>query len=257
MRNTEETINLVDSDGGEEENPPPSSSSSLMGDQFKLFEYPPQSTDSPASKYSVTVRLADLKTLEYEEFLNDIIIDFYLTYLHHQVLPPEDRAGVHMFSTMFYGRLTNTNNKLSKNSQKLPGQGEMTAAKERHWNVASWTKNINIFEKNLLVIPICEHSHWYLLLVVKPGLVTTAQESKNNGEPLIIVLDSMGGTKSTAVRYLREYLAQEWAGRWSQEQGQTFKFSSEQMKEVRPKKVIKPLPVIWFVLTLSFLARAR
>ena len=254
-RNTEEIIDIVvDSDDGAEEKPPSSSSSSQMGEHFKLFEFPPKSKDSQAYKYSVTVCLSDLRSLEYEEFLNDIIIDFYLTYLHHQVLPPEDRAGVHMFSTMFYGRLTNTNNKLSKNSQKLQGQGKMTAAQRRHCNVASWTKNLNIFEKNLLVIPICEHSHWYLLLVVKPGLVTTAQETNNNGEPLIIVLDSLGGTKSTAVRYVREYLAQEWAVRYSQERGQTFKFSSEQMKEVRPKKVIKPLPVIWFVLTLSISA---
>ena len=86
MRNTEEIIDVVDSDDGAEEKPPSSSSSSQMGEHFKLFEFPPKSKDSQASKYSVTVCLSDLRSLEYEEFLNDIIIDFYLTYLLHKVL---------------------------------------------------------------------------------------------------------------------------------------------------------------------------
>ena len=186
-KNEDEIIDVVDSDDATEENPEARLPSSQMRENFQLFEFPPK---SQSSKYSVTVCLGDLKSLEHEEFLNDIIIDFYLTYLHHQVLPPEDRAGVHMFSTMFYVRLTNTDNKLSQNSQKILGQVKMTAAQRRHCNVASWTKNVNIFEKNLLVIPICEHSHWYLVLVVKPGLVTTPKESNMNGEPLIILLVS-------------------------------------------------------------------
>lgn len=237
VKKTEEIISVDDSDDGAEEEPPASSSTSLMSDQFRLFEFPPKSKNSTVSKYSVTVCLSDLKSLEYEEYLNDIIIDFYLTYLHHQVLPPEDRAGVHIFSSMFFVRLANTDNKLSQNSHKLSGLGKLTAAQRRHCNVASWTKNLNIFEKNLLVIPICEHSHWYLLLVVKPGLVTTSEETNNNGEPLIIVLDSLGGNKTTAVRYVREYLAEEWAVKLGRDRGQAFKFSAEQMKTVRPTKV--------------------
>ena len=186
----DEIIDVVDSDEATDEKSPAGLPSSQMSDNFQLFEFPPKSK-SKVSKYSVTVCLSDLKSLEQGEFLNDIIIDFYLTYLHHQVLPPEDRAGVHMFSTMFFVRLTNTDNKLSQNSQKILGQVKMTAAQRRHCNVASWTKNVNIFEKNLLVIPICEHSHWYLVLVVKPGLVTTSsEETNNNGEPFIILLVS-------------------------------------------------------------------
>ena len=228
----DEIIDVVDSDDDTGEKQDLSLCPSQMSENFQLFEFPPK---SQASKYSVTVCLGDLKTLEYEEFLNDIIIDFYLTYLHHQMLSPEDRTGVHMFSTMFYVRLTNTDNKLS---QKGLDQTKKTAAQRRHGNVSSWTKNLNIFEKNLLIIPICEHAHWYLVIVVKPGLVTTPEETNNNGEPLIILLDSLGGNKATAVKFIREYLAEEWAVKWSQEKGQTFKFSSDQMKVVRPVKVI-------------------
>ena len=186
-----------------------------------------ESVDLVSKLSSVSVKLVDLKTLEHEQYLNDIIIDFYLNYLKEQVLPPDDRDGVHIFSTIFYACL-NTD---KRHRDKIP------AREKRHLAVAGWTKSVNIFEKNLLVIPICEHSHWYLLLVVKPGLVTTAQETNNNGEPLIIVLDSLGGNKTTAVRYVREYLAEEWAVKLGRDRGQAFKFSAEQMKTVRPTKV--------------------
>jgi Ulp1 family protease len=36
-------------------------------------------------------------TLEEGEFLNDIIIDFYLTYLHKQFLNKEDRDNIYVF----------------------------------------------------------------------------------------------------------------------------------------------------------------
>ena len=36
---------------------------------------------------------------------------------------------------------------------------------------------------------------------------------------------------------IREYLAEEWAVKWSQEKSQTYEFSADQMKVVRPEKV--------------------
>ena len=51
---------------------------------------------------SVSVTFKDYKTLEYNTWLNDIIIDFFLAWLYRKVLPEVDRARVHMFTTMFY-----------------------------------------------------------------------------------------------------------------------------------------------------------
>ena len=48
-------------------------SSSALADQFKLCEYPKNAKDF------VTVCVTDYKSLEHNTFLNDIIIDFYLT----------------------------------------------------------------------------------------------------------------------------------------------------------------------------------
>ena len=174
-------------------------SSSTLSDQFKLCEYPKNAKDS------VTVCVTDYKSLEHDTFLNDIIIDFYLTWLFHEKLPSEDKAGVHVFSTMFYKRLT-----LQHKSNE---DSSLNSAEKKHSRVKGWTKNLNLFEKNLIIFPICEHSHWYLVMAVRPHLATLpleSEERESQGEPLFIVLDSLGGNKSAAVNNIRHYLAQEW-----------------------------------------------
>ena len=45
---------------------------------------------------NVTVTFHDYKTLEHDFFLNDIIIDFYLTYLHENMLNKEDASKVYI-----------------------------------------------------------------------------------------------------------------------------------------------------------------
>lgn len=49
----------------------------------------------------------------------------------------------------------------------------------RHSRVKSWTKKVNIFEKDYLVIPINERSHWFLAIVCFPGL-SGPVSAKNN-----------------------------------------------------------------------------
>lgn len=50
----------------------------------------------------------------------------------------------------------------------------MTILKEKGSNaIASWTvkKDINIFEKIHIFIPVHENVHWSLMVVVNPGLI--------------------------------------------------------------------------------------
>ena len=176
-----------------------------------------------------SVIVADLKRLEPGQYLNDTIIDFYLNYLKEQVLPSDDRDGVHIFTTIFYACLKTAD---KRNREEIP------AREKRHLAVARWTKSVNIFQKNLLVFPICTNSHWFLIVVVKPGLIVCPDEKNNNGEPSIIVLDSLGGSQGTSVRLIREYLAEEWRTRMSPSDGRTISFSEKQIKTLVPKKVI-------------------
>ena len=179
------------------------------------------------SKY-FQVKLVDLKTLEHNQWLNDTIINFYLSYLKEQVLPPDDKDRVYIFSTFFYTNL----NSDKRHHEKVPDR------EKRHLAVARWTKSVNIFQKNLLVFPICTNNHWFLIVVVKPNLVACPDEKNNNGEPSIIVLDSLGGSQGTSVRLIREYLAEEWRTRMTPSCGNTIAFSDKQIKTIVPKKVI-------------------
>jgi len=202
-------------------------SSSTMSDQFKLCVYPENNKAD-----SVTVCVSDYRSLEHDTFLNDIIIDFYLTYLMNEKLSKEDQSTVHIFSTMFYKSLTTGLKKKSEDSES-----DLNTAERRHAKVKGWTKNVDLFKKDILVFPICEHSHWYLVIAIKPGMVQHAEGSEErttHGEPLFLVLDSLGGNKSAAVTNIRKYLKVEWSQKMNE--FDEVDFSSEQMKTVRPKK---------------------
>ena len=85
-----------------------------------------------------------------DQFLNDVIIDFYLKYLTLEVLSPSDRNRTHVFSSYFYKRLT------SPTCSTVNSSVPLSAAAKRHSRVQKWTKNVNIFKKDFIVIPINE-----------------------------------------------------------------------------------------------------
>ena len=193
----------------------------LLSDQFKLCEFPPG-----GARDSVTVSVMDYKTLEQDTYLNDIIIDFYLTYLLHTVLSPEERKQVHVFSSMFYKRLTSARNNEDEG---------LSPSQKMHSRVKRWTKNLNLFKKELVIVPICERSHWYLIIIIKPGEIAIDAESRENGEPLFLVLDSLesvSGKKS--VKNVRHYIKQEWLAKYPGRP--EVSFSKKRMKTVRPMK---------------------
>ncbi|KAJ7411107.1 Sentrin-specific protease 6 [Pitangus sulphuratus] len=72
----------------------------FIGPIEKLIVYPP----SPA-KGGISVTNEDLHCLNEGEFLNDVIIDFYLKYLVLEKLKKEDADRIHVFSSFFYKRL--------------------------------------------------------------------------------------------------------------------------------------------------------
>lgn len=98
--------------------------------------------------------------------MNDVIIDFYLKYLYEEVMTVEQRAKTHIFSSFFYKRLTAT----SARQRHLERELKMTPAQKRHNRVKSWTKNVNLFDKDFIIIPINELSHWFLAVICFPGL---------------------------------------------------------------------------------------
>lgn len=118
----------------------------------------------PTGKGGITIQSGDYTCLAIDQYLNDTIIDFYLKYLEYEVLTTEQRQRTFMFSQFFYNSLTNT--KLLGTSN----DGKLTAAQKRHKRVKNWTKNVNIFEKDFIIIPINQQSHWFLAIVCFPTL---------------------------------------------------------------------------------------
>ncbi|NXE91864.1 SENP7 protease, partial [Menura novaehollandiae] len=135
-----------------------------MGAVKNLIVYPP-----PPAKGGLGVTREDLECLEYGEFLNDVIIDFYLKYLLLEKAPKHVADRTHIFSSFFYKCLTRT----EKNSE---GDVKVSAAQRRHRRVRTWTRHINIFNKDYIFVPVNEESHWYIAVICFPWLEEVVYE---------------------------------------------------------------------------------
>ncbi|XP_051478179.1 sentrin-specific protease 7 isoform X2 [Apus apus] len=129
-----------------------------------LIVYPP-----PPAKGGLGVTREDLECLEYGEFLNDVIIDFYLKYLLLEKAPKHLADRTHIFSSFFYKCLTRT----EKNSE---GDLKVSVAQRRHRRVRTWTRHINIFNKDYIFVPVNEESHWYIAVICFPWLEEAVYE---------------------------------------------------------------------------------
>ncbi|NXD82498.1 SENP7 protease, partial [Halcyon senegalensis] len=129
-----------------------------------LIVYPP-----PPAKGGLGVTREDLECLEYGEFLNDVIIDFYLKYLLLEKAPKHLADRTHIFSSFFYKCLTRT----EKTSE---GDLKVSVAHRRHRRVRTWTRHINIFSKDYIFVPVNEESHWYIAVICFPWLEEAVYE---------------------------------------------------------------------------------
>uniref|UniRef100_A0AAR2L2V9 Ubiquitin-like protease family profile domain-containing protein n=1 Tax=Pygocentrus nattereri TaxID=42514 RepID=A0AAR2L2V9_PYGNA len=119
----------------------------------RLIQYPP-----PPSKGGITVTTEDLECLRDGEFLNDVIIDFYLKYLQLERADQDVANRSHIFSSFFYKQLTRKDNSSEEECR-------------RHRRVKTWTRHVDIFSKDYLFIPVNQEAHWYLVVICFPGLL--------------------------------------------------------------------------------------
>lgn len=117
---------------------------------------------------AVTINRSDYECLAIDEFLNDVIIEFYLQYITREILTEEQRKKTHIFNTFFYEAL----------SAKPPREAStLSVAERRYGRVENWTKHVNLFEKDFIVVPINQHQHWFLAIICFPGLNKPATKS--------------------------------------------------------------------------------
>ncbi|XP_066460796.1 sentrin-specific protease 6 isoform X3 [Eleutherodactylus coqui] len=130
----------------------------FIGPIEKLIVYPP-----PPAKGGISVTNEDLHCLNEGEFLNDVIIDFYLKYLVLEKLR-EKADKIHIFSSFFYKRLN------QRERRNLQDTANLTLQQRRHGRVKTWTRHVDIFQKDFIFVPLNEAAHWFLAVICFPGL---------------------------------------------------------------------------------------
>ncbi|KAJ8270822.1 hypothetical protein GJAV_G00119680 [Gymnothorax javanicus] len=146
-------------EGDEEEDDMGELQPTFTGPVVKLIVYPP-----PPAKGGISVTNEDLHCLNDGEFLNDVIIDFYLKYLFLEKLKNEDAQRSHMFSSFFYKRLN------QRERRSVPEAANLPIQKRKHNRVKTWTRHVDLFQKDFIFVPINESAHWYLAVICFPGL---------------------------------------------------------------------------------------
>ncbi|KAL8870399.1 MAG: hypothetical protein Q9174_003552, partial [Haloplaca sp. 1 TL-2023] len=103
-------------------------------------------------KKRTTVNFDDLERLDEGEFLNDNLISFYLRYLEVQAEEANAMTSkkVYIFNSFFYERLTD-----GKNGPKGINYDA----------VRKWTRDVDIFTYDFVVVPVNEAAHWYLAII--------------------------------------------------------------------------------------------
>ncbi|XP_012059449.1 PREDICTED: sentrin-specific protease 6-like [Atta cephalotes] len=186
----------------------------------------------------ITITTAHYLCLAEDQYLNDTVIEFYLKYLTLEVLSEFDQRRTHVFSSFFYQRLITH---FGETQNTIP----MTLAAERHARVQRWTRDVNIFEKDFVIIPINKDEHWFLAIICFPGLVGKVSKriteiNKNDSlfkldliySPCILIFDSLGNTNySSVIATLRDYLSCEYVVKFGVEET----FSKDTIKGAYPK----------------------
>lgn len=103
-------------------------------------------------KKKSTVEWLDLERLNEGEFFNDTLISFYLRYLEQKCEErnPEMAKRIYFFNSFFYASLTKTQ------------RGKKGINYEA---VQKWTRGMDIFNCDFVVVPINESLHWYFAVI--------------------------------------------------------------------------------------------
>ena len=200
-----------------------------------LFQYP---HDGAAADRIIVTR-SDYECLEPDFSLNRTVVDFALRVIvadRHRSPLGSDPAfinmarDVHAFPCDFFTMLSagNERGKLRADKDK---------ARRVYARVERWTRNVDIFAKRFLLVPVLDQQHWSLAIVCHPGelakralarerreLDVGATEDEDEGEdcpvrPCVIHMDSNRQHSARKIeKWLRCFLEMEWRKRHSDEE---------------------------------------
>lgn len=106
-----------------------------------------KSASKSSNMDSVIVRQNDVDRLQPGVFLNDVLVNFYLLYIEHQLMPKAMRKRVKIFSSYFFTLLY----------------------EHGYSRVQKWLSQQSIFDYDFVVIPINLHLHWKVAILCNPS----------------------------------------------------------------------------------------
>lgn len=153
-----------------------------------------------SSKDIITVTRHDLGTIYNSSMLNDVIISLFLKYeLDIAQIPSDVKEKIYVFNSFFFSKL-----------QSLKG----TKTDEPFKCASRWIKDVNIFDKDFLVMPVCEKDHWVLVIICYPGRELTKKprdlDKEKLCEPAVIVLNSFANHAPGIKKLLSAFLTYQW-----------------------------------------------
>ncbi|KAL6545815.1 hypothetical protein OROGR_009689 [Orobanche gracilis] len=167
-----------------------------LDESFEDMTYPDGDPDA------VFISRSDVELLQPGTFINDTIIDFYIKYLVNKT-DPEKQRRFHFFNTFFFQKLLDMRRDLSETWERS----------DDFQRVRKWTRNVNIFEKDYIFIPVNLSLHWSLIVICHPGEVANLRDKGMDGSPTIpciLHMDSIRGSHGGFENLIRRYLWEEW-----------------------------------------------
>ncbi|KAM3718911.1 Proteasome subunit [Dirofilaria immitis] len=204
----------------------------------------------PRDQPTISVHYADVEYLRPNEMLNDTIIEFYLKYIQMELISSERRPSIFIFNPFFYSRLTQIPPTGSGVIRTISSRAKWIA--ENYKGVRTWTKNVDIFSADYVVVPIVEDIHWYLAIITYPRYSIVNRTEIANGKEndiekvmpkrlrktRIILLDSLADAtdmkRKLTVPVLREYLVCEYEDKRKLKDGDTKYFAKELIEKIVP-----------------------
>ncbi|CAG8126402.1 unnamed protein product [Penicillium salamii] len=110
----------------------------------------------PNGKKKAEVNIEDRDRLREDTYLNDNLIAFYMRFLQDNLerTNPDAAKRVYFFNSYFFATL------------RPQGTSEFN-----YKGVEKWTRNVDLFAYDYILVPINEHQHWYVAIICNlPGL---------------------------------------------------------------------------------------
>ncbi|OQE02187.1 hypothetical protein PENVUL_c040G09987 [Penicillium vulpinum] len=153
-RETRSSTRRVDnnSEVSKEDNTSEANSNSLHRDDSFRHKWEKPLVYPRNGKKKAEVTLGDRERLFRDDFLNDNLIALYMRFLqeHLERTNKEAAKRIYFFNTYFFATLTN----IPRGNRGI-----------NYGGVEKWTRNVDLFSYDYIVVPINENAHWYVAII--------------------------------------------------------------------------------------------